>query len=93
MPGTSPRQPAAFWVHPDDWSLPDPDTDADRTGEGLAAAMRENRIPKVVSRAASVPKRDSAWVSSTAWRASSTASTPHGRRRVPHYCTFAGGSS
>jgi uncharacterized protein YbjT (DUF2867 family) len=39
---------AVFWVHPDDWSLPDPDADAERTGEGLAAAMRANRIPRVV---------------------------------------------
>jgi uncharacterized protein YbjT (DUF2867 family) len=39
---------AIFWVHPDDWSLPDPDADAERTGEGLAAAMRQNRIPRVV---------------------------------------------
>jgi uncharacterized protein YbjT (DUF2867 family) len=39
---------AAFWVHPDDWSLPDPDADAERTGEGLAAAMRQNRIARVV---------------------------------------------
>ena len=39
---------AVFWVHPDDWSLPDPDADAERTGEGLAAAMRKNRIARVV---------------------------------------------
>jgi uncharacterized protein YbjT (DUF2867 family) len=39
---------AVFWVHPDDWSLPDPDADAARTGEGLAAAMRQNRIARVV---------------------------------------------
>jgi putative NADH-flavin reductase len=39
---------AIFWVHPDDWSLPDPDADAERTGEGLAAAMRQNRITRVV---------------------------------------------
>jgi uncharacterized protein YbjT (DUF2867 family) len=39
---------AVFWVHPDDWSVPDPDADAERTGEGLAAAMRENRIARVV---------------------------------------------
>jgi hypothetical protein len=39
---------AVFWVHPDDWSLPDPGADAERTGEGLAAAMRQNRIPRVV---------------------------------------------
>jgi uncharacterized protein YbjT (DUF2867 family) len=39
---------AVFWVHPDDWSRPDPDADAERTGEGLAAAMRQNRIPRVV---------------------------------------------
>ena len=39
---------ALHWVHPDDWSLPDPVADADRTGEGLAAAMRRNRIPRVV---------------------------------------------
>jgi uncharacterized protein YbjT (DUF2867 family) len=39
---------AVFWVHPDDWSLPDPDADAERTGEGLAAAMRQNRIARVV---------------------------------------------
>lgn len=39
---------AVFWVHPDDWSLPDPDADAEHTGEGLAAAMRQNRIPRVV---------------------------------------------
>ena len=24
---------AVFWVHPDDWSLPDPDADAERTGD------------------------------------------------------------
>jgi uncharacterized protein YbjT (DUF2867 family) len=39
---------ALFWVHPDDWSLPDPDADAERTGEGLAAAMRQNQIARVV---------------------------------------------
>jgi uncharacterized protein YbjT (DUF2867 family) len=39
---------AIYWVHPDDWSLPDPNEDAARTGEGLAAAMRRNRIPRVV---------------------------------------------
>jgi uncharacterized protein YbjT (DUF2867 family) len=39
---------AVFWVHPDDWSVPDPDADAERTGEGLAAAMRQNRIARVV---------------------------------------------
>jgi uncharacterized protein YbjT (DUF2867 family) len=39
---------AIYWVHPDDWSLPDPDADAERTGEGLAAAMRRNRIARVV---------------------------------------------
>src|SRR4051794_2578868 len=39
---------AVFWVHPDDWSLPDPDADAERTGQGLAEAMRQNRIPRVV---------------------------------------------
>jgi uncharacterized protein YbjT (DUF2867 family) len=39
---------AIFWAHPDDWSLPDPDADAERTGEGLAAAMLHNRIARVV---------------------------------------------
>ena len=39
---------AVFWVHPDDWSLPDPNADAERTGEGLASAMRRHRIPRVV---------------------------------------------
>src|SRR4051795_8712861 len=39
---------SVFWVHPDDWSLPDPDADAERTGEGLAAAIHQNRIPRVV---------------------------------------------
>ena len=39
---------AVFWVHPDDWSLPDPDKDAERTGERLATAMRQNRIARVV---------------------------------------------
>ena len=39
---------AVFWVHPDDWSLPDPDADAERTGEGLAAAVRQNGIARVV---------------------------------------------
>ena len=39
---------AVYWVHPDDWSLPDPDADAERTAEGLAAAMRQNRIARVV---------------------------------------------
>ena len=33
---------AIFWVHPDDWSLPDPYADAERTGDGLAAAMRKS---------------------------------------------------
>ena len=39
---------AVFWVHPDDWSVPNPDAEAERTGEGLAAAMRQNRIARVV---------------------------------------------
>jgi uncharacterized protein YbjT (DUF2867 family) len=39
---------AILWVHPDDWSLPDPNGDAERTGEGLATAMRQNRIARVV---------------------------------------------
>jgi NAD(P)H dehydrogenase (quinone) len=39
---------AVFWVHPDDWSLPDPDAGAERTGDGLAAAMRQHQIPRVV---------------------------------------------
>ena len=39
---------AIFWVHPDDWSLPDPYADAERTGDGLAAAMRKNRVGRVV---------------------------------------------
>ena len=39
---------AVFWVHPDDWAAPDPNADAERTGEGLAAAMRQNRIARVV---------------------------------------------
>jgi uncharacterized protein YbjT (DUF2867 family) len=39
---------AIFWVHPDDFSLPDPDADAERTGEGLAVAMRQNGIARVV---------------------------------------------
>ena len=39
---------ALFWVHPEDWSLPDPYADAERTGDGLAAAMRKNRIARVV---------------------------------------------
>ncbi|GAA1447088.1 NAD(P)H-binding protein [Leifsonia poae] len=39
---------AVYWVHPDDWSLPDPNADAERTGEGLAEAMRRNRMPRVV---------------------------------------------
>src|ERR1700729_4051012 len=39
---------AVFWVHPDDWSRPDPDADAEQAGAGLAAAMRQNRIPRVV---------------------------------------------
>lgn len=39
---------AILWAHPDDFSLPDPDADAERTAEGLAAAMRQNRIPRVV---------------------------------------------
>ena len=39
---------AVFWVHPDDWSRPDPDADAEQTGAGLAAAMRQNQIPRVV---------------------------------------------
>lgn len=37
-----------LWVHPDDWSLPDPDAGAEQTGRGLADAMRENRIGRVV---------------------------------------------
>jgi uncharacterized protein YbjT (DUF2867 family) len=39
---------AVFWVHPDDWAAPDPNADAERTGEGLAAAMRQSRIARVV---------------------------------------------
>src|SRR5215203_1872925 len=39
---------AVFWVHPDDWSLPDPNADAERTRESLAEAMRQNRIARVV---------------------------------------------
>ena len=39
---------AVFWVHPDDWAAPDPNADADRAGEGLAVAMRQNRIARVV---------------------------------------------
>jgi uncharacterized protein YbjT (DUF2867 family) len=39
---------AIYWVHPDNWSLPDPNADADRTAEGLAAAMRQNGIARVV---------------------------------------------
>ncbi|WP_433042574.1 NAD(P)H-binding protein [Dactylosporangium sp. CS-033363] len=39
---------ALFWVHPDDWTLPDPDADAEDTAAGLAEAMRRNRIPRVV---------------------------------------------
>ena len=39
---------AVFWVHPADFSLPDPDADAGRTAEGLAAAMRQNWIARVV---------------------------------------------
>lgn len=39
---------AIYWVHPEDWSQPDPIADADRTAEGLAAAMRQNRIPRVI---------------------------------------------
>lgn len=39
---------AIFWVPPDDWSLPDPYADAERTADGLAAAMRKNRIGRVV---------------------------------------------
>jgi uncharacterized protein YbjT (DUF2867 family) len=35
-------------VHHDDWTLPDPNADAERTGEGLAAAMRQNRPARVV---------------------------------------------
>lgn len=39
---------AILWAHPDDFSLPDPNADAERTAEGLAAAMRRHRIPRVV---------------------------------------------
>jgi uncharacterized protein YbjT (DUF2867 family) len=39
---------AVYWVNPDDWTAPDPNAEAVRTGEGLAAAMRRNRIPRVV---------------------------------------------
>jgi hypothetical protein len=53
---------ALFWVHPDDWSLPDPDADAERTGEGLAAAMWQNRSA-------------TARASSTVWPVSSSVST------------------
>ena len=38
---------AVFWAHPEGFSLPDPDAYAERTGEGLAAAMRKNRIARV----------------------------------------------
>ncbi|CAN5439448.1 NAD(P)H-binding protein [soil metagenome] len=39
---------AVLWVHPDDWSRPDPDADAERTADGLATAMRQHRIARVV---------------------------------------------
>ena len=39
---------AVFWVHPDDWASPDPNADAERTGAGLAAAMLQNGIARVV---------------------------------------------
>jgi uncharacterized protein YbjT (DUF2867 family) len=39
---------AVYWVHPDDWTLPDPNADAAEAGRGLAEAMRRNRIPRVV---------------------------------------------
>ena len=39
---------AVFWVHSDDWSMPDPNADAERTGHGLAEAMLQNRIARVV---------------------------------------------
>ncbi|MBV9796004.1 MAG: NAD(P)H-binding protein [Actinobacteria bacterium] len=39
---------AVLWVHPDDWSLADSDADAERTADGLATAMHESRIPRVV---------------------------------------------
>ena len=64
---------AVFWVHPDDWSVPDPDADAERTGEGLAAAMRRNRSVAWCSRAASARSCGTAWASSTAWPGSNVA--------------------
>jgi uncharacterized protein YbjT (DUF2867 family) len=39
---------AIYWVHPEDFTLPDPYVDAAATGEGLAAAMRQNGIERVV---------------------------------------------
>src|SRR3954453_18498803 len=39
---------SVFWVHPDDWSLPDPAADVERTGGSVAGAMRQNRIARVV---------------------------------------------
>ena len=39
---------AVFWVHADDWTLPDPYADAERTASGLAAAVRRNGIARVV---------------------------------------------
>ena len=59
---------AVFWVHPDDWSLPDPDADAERTGEVWAAAMRRNLIPRVVFQSSVGPSCARARASSTAGR-------------------------
>jgi uncharacterized protein YbjT (DUF2867 family) len=84
---------AVFWVHPDDWSLPDPDADAERTGEGQAAAMRQNRIAAWSSRAASAPRCATARASSTAWPASSRVSTPRETKPAPRCCICAAATS
>lgn len=39
---------AVYWVHPDDWTLPDPEADAAETGRGLVEAVRANGVGRVV---------------------------------------------
>ena len=84
---------AVHWVHPDDWSLPDPDADAERTGEGPPRRCGRSGWPAWCSRAASATSCARAQASSTAWPASSSDSTPRGRRPGPRCCICAAATS
>jgi uncharacterized protein YbjT (DUF2867 family) len=84
---------AVFWAHPDDWSMPDPDADAERTGEGLAEAMRENRIARVVFQSSSERSCDTARASLTASPGSRRVWTQPARTPAAHCSICAAGTS